>query len=157
MISRQPWAKADTLANDILRKRRGYFIDKVKRPLMKALIILAKRYPEPTRENCKKWNTHTLLDIWDEFFEYEDNPGRNGLFQAIRKLTVGEYEHDSYYAQRMDWFLERLFERYQSGEWKPLEPHNPAGCWVEPSAVEAWNKLKQELAADVGINEEVRK
>lgn len=116
------------LSIDILRTRRQYFVDKVKAPLMKALVILAGRYPEPTKENTDKHNTHVLLDIWDEFFKHEDNPGRDGLFKAIRKITIAEYEHDGYYSQRIDWFLKKLAQAYVDGEWEPPKSWNPS-CW----------------------------
>lgn len=151
-----PWLKPATLANDILRDRREYFISKVKKPIMKALTILADRYPEPTKENCRKHNSHVLMDIWNEFFEHEDNRGREPLFRALMKLSVAEYEHDAYYSQRIDWFLEKLLEKYQSGEWWPKKPWVPAGCWTEPSAVEAYAQMKQGLAADIGIKSEVK-
>jgi len=145
------WLETDTLANDILRKRRHYFINKVKAPLMKVLVFIANKYPEPTRENTRKKNTHVLLDVWDDFFKYERNKSKDSLFHAIRKVIVGEYEHDGYYAQRMDWFLEELVKKYNSGEWKPLEPWNPAGFWIEPSVVEVREAQIRKLMADVGV------
>ncbi|KKL20728.1 hypothetical protein LCGC14_2452550, partial [marine sediment metagenome] len=83
---------------------RDYIIDQVKKPLMKAIIVLANRYPEPTRENCINSNSHILLDIQDEFLTYEDHKGRRDLFKAIFRILIGEYEHDPYYHYRFDWF-----------------------------------------------------
>lgn len=106
---------------------RQYVIDKVKKPLKKAITALVKRYPEPTRENCLHPNTHRLFDIRDKFFEYEDNPGRKTLFEAAFKILIAEYEHDPYYRWRFDWMLE---EMWKSG-WEP-RPMRPMSHWKEP-------------------------
>ena len=140
--------EGNMVRDDILQFRRHYFIDKVKKPLLKALILLADRFLEPTRENTRKQNTHVLLGIWDEFFEYEDNPGRDALFRTIKKLIVDVYEHDDYYSTRIDWFLGRLFKKYLSREWLPLKPWYPSRCWLEPTVLEEKKKVVRELLKD---------
>jgi len=106
---------------------RQYIIHKVKKPLMKAIITLVKRYPNPTRENCSYPNTHILFDIWDKFSEYEDNSGRKALFDAAFKFLIVEYEHDPYYRYRFDWMLEEIVKR----GWLP-RPTQPMSHWKEP-------------------------
>lgn len=105
---------------------RKYVMDKVKKPLMKAIVTLAQRYPDPTRENCIQSNSHILFDIRDKFFEYERNDGRKPLFEAIFKLLIAEYEHDPYYRFRLDWVLEQI----EKSDWKP-RPRIPMECWTE--------------------------
>jgi len=142
------------LSDDILRERRSYFMDKVKKPLMLSLSKCANgldhsrfmariyllwnvwvlvrsihRYPKPTRDNLGR---HNAVDIWEEFFEYEDNPGRDALFRALRRLSLGTYAHDGYYGTRADWFLERLVKKYESGEYQPRKPWLPCSFWKEP-------------------------
>jgi len=138
------------LKDDILIHRRGFFINKVKAPLMKIMIKLANLYPNPTKENTRKPNTHALIDVWDEFFEHEDNPMRDGLFRAIRRLSIGEYEHDPYYGNRIDWFLEKLVEKYLNGEWIPRKAWSPTGCWNEPSVLEEQELMKKRLLKAIG-------
>jgi len=161
------------LSDDILIHRRGFFIRNVKAPLVKNLvkfasnktswigsifaligiIKLCKKYPEPKKENTVKPNTHALIDIWDEFFEYEvNNPHTDALFRALRRLSLGEYEHDPYYANRIDWFIEKLAEKYLSGEWKPREAYAPTGFWREPSVLEGQRQLKNSLLERVGLS-----
>ena len=106
---------------------RGYIINKVKKPLMKAIITLAKRYPEPTRNNCRHPNTAKLFDIAGKFFEYECNPRSEELFRAVFRLLIAEYEHDPYYRFRFDWFLEKISE----SDWL-LETTRPLRCWKGP-------------------------
>lgn len=133
------------LSKEIIKDRRQYYINKVKTPLMRVIIKLCMRYPVPTKENCKWPNAHALIDVWCEFFQYEDNPahpdpekhpdfGREALFRAIERITICEYEHDHYYRDRMDWFVEKLVEKYLSGEWHPRMPIRPDRrvCWDEP-------------------------
>jgi hypothetical protein len=87
---------------------REYIISKVKRPLMKAIITLSKRYPEPTREECRDHNTLILMDMRDEFLRHEDNSGRIELFKALFRMFIAEYAHDKYYKFRIDWLKFRL-------------------------------------------------
>ena len=106
---------------------RKYIMQKVKKPLLKAITILAERYPEPTRKNCQHPNTYRLFDIADKFFGYEANPERIALFKAAFKLLIAEYEHDPYYRFRFDWFLGEISE---SG-WL-LETTRPLRGWKGP-------------------------
>lgn len=131
----------------LLSPKRKYVMDKVKKPLMKAITILAKRYPEPTRENTKAPNTKRLFDIRDKFFEYEDNKGRKPLFEAIWKIFIAEYEHDPYYRYRIDWALEEIAK---SG-WEPRPAGRPYGCWREPEA-----PLLKKIFAQPKVSQDIR-
>lgn len=106
---------------------RRYVIDKIKKPLMKAIVTLAQRYPDPTRENCRQVNSHILFDIRDKFFEYEGNLSRKALFDALFKLFIAEYEHDPYYRYRLDWMLEQVM----GSDWQPRKIRNEQ-FWNEP-------------------------
>jgi hypothetical protein len=110
-------------------KMRQYIIHKVKAPLAKAIILIAGRLPEPTKQNCDCPNTHILLDIRDKFFnDMENNPGRKDLFQAAFRIFICEYEHDPYYRYRFDWVVEEMIKR----GWQPRPPGRPRGiCWRE--------------------------
>lgn len=163
--------KKTQLADDILIHRRRFFIMDVKEPLRKYLVkftsgtlswigapltlikivVLIRRYPEPTHENARHPNTHILIDLWDLFFRYEDNPGRRLLFCAIRKLVLCTYEHDPYYARRIDWFVEKLVEKYLSKEWRPRKAYSPTGHWTEPAVLEAIKELKMRLLKSAGL------
>ena len=124
----------------LLSPMRRYITDKVKTPLMKAIIALANKYPEPTRENCIQPNVHRLFDIWDKFLEYEHNTGREALFAAAFKLLIAEYEHDPYYRFRFDWMLEEI----EKSNWKPRS-RIPMDRWSEPGAIgvspEPWSSV----------------
>ncbi len=115
--------------------KRKYFIDKVKKPLMDAIVNLAMKYPEPTMDNTCIPNTAKLLNIRDKFFEYEDNSGRDALFQALWQMFVVEYEHDGYYRYRIDWIIEEI----NKSEWEPRTLRREA-CWKEPESVKSRNK-----------------
>jgi len=111
----------------MLKDHRGFVIYKFKSPLMKFLIWLAEKMPEPTHENCIRPNTHILLDLRDEFFEHEDNPGRRELLWAVWKIGIIIYEHDPYYAWRADWFIEKIV----NSDWKPRPIGHPNRWWHE--------------------------
>lgn len=163
--------KKANLTDDILIHRRRFFIVDVKAPLARSLsklasgklswigslftlikiVILIRRYPEPTHENAQYPNTHILIDLWDLFFLYEDNRGKNFLFRAIRRLVLCEYEHDPYYRSRIDWFIEKLVEKYNGGEWTSRKPWSPIGHWTEPAVLEATMALKVSLLKSAGL------
>lgn len=129
----EPPRKVKPLSHIMLRgSMRNYVIDKIKKPMIKALTILAKRYPEPTRENCLNPNSLILFDIQDKFFQYEDNPGRRLLFKAIFKLLIIEYEHDPYYRSRLNWMIEEFVEATMDGRWLPRGKGRPISHWNEP-------------------------
>jgi len=118
----------------MLKERRQYVIEKVKAPIMKALIVLANRLPEPTMQNTFHPNTHVWLSIWDKFFEMEDNPNRESLFKAISRVQIAETEHDIYYRDRMNVLLELWLDEVLKGNWKPRSLDHPNECWkVDPN------------------------
>lgn len=159
------------LTKEILFYRRNYFKNKVKEPLMKALVwafdkrartnpILDRiklfmavwnvmqtvnRYPEPTRDNCHYPLVLGLMDIWDEFFKWEDNPehpdssehpffGRVQLYRAFRRAMLATLEHDHYYRQRGHWWTKKIYEAYRDGKIPelPLLVPDRRVCWKEP-------------------------
>jgi hypothetical protein len=82
-----------------------------------------ERLPEPTLDNTELANTHHLVRIRDEFFQYEDNPGRNASFRVIWKFFIWIYELDAYYRDRIDWVVEKLYAVYMV--WQPRAPFKP--------------------------------
>ncbi len=129
----------------ILKDRRQYFIDKVKAPLMKAIVLLAGRYPEPTVDNTDHPNDRAWLRIWDRFLAMENNPGREPLFKAMRKVIVCESHHDYYYRDRMNVILELWLDEVLAGNWKPRPADHPDICWkVDPNKRGAGFKFLQD-------------
>lgn len=113
----------------MLKDKRQYIIDKVKAPLMKALIILARRYPQPTKENTSHPNTHALIDVFNKFFEMEGNADRIDLFMALGKVVVAEHEHDPFYRDRIYVLMELWLEQVLLGKWKPRSLDHPDSFW----------------------------
>lgn len=103
-----------SVSKDIISNRRDYFIKKVKLPLAKAINILAKKYPEPTKGNTIWHNTHLLIDFF-EFLNKHDKNKAHHLFEAISRIVPDEYEHDAYYA----FFLDLFIEFCKKHDWKP--------------------------------------
>ena len=106
---------------------RDYFIERVNDPLVKGIVKLAGRYPEPTRENCLHPNSIILLDIQDEFFQHWDLENRTPLVKAVFRILIVKYEHCPAYRNMLDWLLKELLER----EWKPFNPNRQMRCWHE--------------------------
>ena len=103
-------------------------IDKIKTPIMKAIIKLAMRYPEPTKDHTLLPKTHILIDIQNKFFEYQAVTSRTPLFRAMWRMFIVEYEHDPYYRDRIDWVIEEIVK---SG-WGVRPIKFPKKCWKEP-------------------------
>ena len=133
------------LKTDIMIHRRDSFIKYASQPLRLAIILYGKKFPEPTRENCKNPVALVLLDIWDEFFELEDNPGRDALFKALRRISVGTIETMDYYEQRFTWFLMKLTMAYMDGRWQPNLPCSPFAHWKDTAVIEAKDKAIEDF------------
>ena len=123
------------IRDEILKTRRTYFIEKVQAPMMKALIILGLRYPEPTVDNVSHPNTKVWLRIFSIFLTMEDNLGRLPLWQAIKRVFIGKsVEVDPYYRDRLQVIHELWLDEVLSGNWKPRSPDHPEDCWkVDPN------------------------
>ena len=106
---------------------KKYIIKNAKRPLRLAIIAIAKRWPEPTRESCLREGSQKLLDIQEKFFKHQPTATSRGwMFQAAFKIFICMYESDVYYKQRFDWIMGELLE---SG-WNTKD-NNPSKSWVK--------------------------
>ena len=109
---------------------RRYFVNKVKAPLLKAIISLANKYPEPTKDNTDSLIAHTLIDIFGEFHKH--NRVRRDLFHAVGKVIPSEVEHDSVYAHLFQIFLEYVIEAILDGKWTPRPLNKPSTrYWIK--------------------------
>ncbi|KKL27005.1 hypothetical protein LCGC14_2389550 [marine sediment metagenome] len=153
------------LTDDLLIKRYHYFKDSVKAPMMKSIkfisrgkfgyvsaiwhafqiIRLLKKYPEPTRANCENPDALVMLDIWDEFFKWEDNKYRDPFFKLVRRITVSTVEHCDFDSQRITWWLMKLTQAYMDGRWQPLLPHMPFYCWTDPEVIKAREEAVEDM------------
>lgn len=111
---------------------RQFFIRKVKAPLMKVIIMVAKRVPEITKGNTTNVNTHILIDIFEDFFKHEGNSSREKMFRAAFKIFLLEIEHDRYYRDRFNWFIEEIIKSILRHEWQPAIEGNPRD-WLKAS------------------------
>uniref|UniRef100_A0A6H1ZUF0 Uncharacterized protein n=1 Tax=viral metagenome TaxID=1070528 RepID=A0A6H1ZUF0_9ZZZZ len=102
------------IIKEILRNKRDYYI-KVKKCLIKALITIACRYPEPNRENTVFPNTRKLIDIRDEFRKNLHDSQREHLFEAAFRVLIDEYEHDGFYS----FMLDQMYEEMKKRDWQP--------------------------------------
>ncbi len=107
-----------------MKEGLAYFIDKVDKPLVKAIVFLAGRYPDPTHETVLHPNSHRLLDIRDKFLRCWDFGDRNPLFLALFKLLVVKYEQSPQYRNVLDWFIGEI-----PPDWKPFNVNRQMRCW----------------------------
>ena len=117
------------LGEFLLADKRDFIINKVKVPLISAIIRLVGLIKiKPTALNCRHPNSLVLLRMWERFFRSEANEGREPVERAISEGSIYEYEHDPYYARRLDWVLEEINKR----KWLPRESGRPRGIhWRE--------------------------
>uniref|UniRef100_A0A6M3LPY2 Uncharacterized protein n=1 Tax=viral metagenome TaxID=1070528 RepID=A0A6M3LPY2_9ZZZZ len=105
--------------------KRNYIIDKVKLPLLNAIILTASLLPKLTKDVTAEPNTHRLLEIRDKFFQCENTPSRNDFFKAIWKVLIWVYEHDGDYRYRIDWVIEQIVKIVNDGSWQPRPSNKP--------------------------------
>ena len=105
---------------------RGYIV-KHKGIFQKAIITYARMIPEPTRDNTSLPNIHLLMDLRDEFLEHVDIPNRIELIEALFKIGISEYAHDTVWQFFIDWLIYRLRKvlwelpiKWESTYWKTL-------------------------------------
>ena len=108
-----------------------FFVESVKRPLIVLLGLLADNLPEPTKENTYYPNTKVIIELRDEFFSLENNPGRHKAFKAIWNFVIILYDYDRYYRHRIDWLIERIVRLVNLGLWQPRESQRPLRHWRE--------------------------
>lgn len=104
---------------------RAYFMDKVNKPLLKALTILGNRFPKATKDNVTHPNSLRLVGIQDKYLQHDTNAHRRIAFGAAFKMAIAKYEHSGYYRSVIDFLVEELFK----SNWKPSE--HPKKDWKE--------------------------
>ena len=114
------------LRHQINRIDRNYFIEKVNVPLLKALVLLSKRYPEPTMENATHPNSRWLLRRLEKYLEYEDLGRIAEAVTALVRIIIAKIEHSPNYRDRISWWLE------DTEGWKPRSYGHPVNGWNEP-------------------------
>lgn len=104
-------------------------VDKVRAALkLRRLAKLVNALPEPTRENTHLPNTWQLIEMRDEFFRHENNPGREKALRAIWNGFIILYDYDQYYRDRINWVLEEWAKR----PWTGLAPNRPRRAHWRP-------------------------
>jgi len=107
---------------------RQWVIDKLKTPLMKAIITLCKRYPEPNKGNTTAQNTDILIDIRDKFFKLSTNQTRKELYEAAWRMFIVEFESEPEYRYIFYWIIEEIVK----SDWKPRPVGRPVpDLWAE--------------------------
>lgn len=140
------------LAHILLRGLlRDYIINKVKAPLMKAIILAAKlpgsrlcaplvkavllaskRLPLPRRENCYANNALVLMTVWERFFTHFYGGDRLPMMKAARDISIAEIEHDIVYDWFLNWFIKEIIKEVEAGNWQlNNKPFPIPGNWVE--------------------------
>ena len=74
----------------------------------KAIIAYANSVPEPTWDDTYLTNIHILMDIRDEFMNHINIPSRMELIEALFKIGISEYAHDTVYQFFIDWLINAL-------------------------------------------------
>ncbi len=90
------------------------------------LMATLKSRAEPTPENCLP-NVRTIMELENEFFDYEDNTGRTAVFSYIWKAGKVLYNESAYCRYPLDWALAKLSTK----PWVPRERQRPFNFWKE--------------------------
>ena len=118
---------ATLLKHEININEREFFIEKVNKPLVKAIVTLGNRYPEPKMENLLHPNSRRLLDIQERYLEYEGNGRLKEIVRAMLRILISKIEHSPNYRDRFSWFVEQVGQG-----WKSRSYNHPVHDWNEP-------------------------
>lgn len=121
----------NNMLTDWMLKEHGEYVVKVKACLLKAIITLCLRYPQPTEQNCNKPNTHFILDLEKRFFGHYTCPQRIELYRALFRLWADEYEHDDSHAKNFDYLLGELHQAILERKYKLYPPDQFTVYWKE--------------------------
>ena len=110
---------------------RDYFIKRVKGPFKKAIHLYALKYPDPAKHpTTGKW-TAPFIRALDKLVSYAKY--NYDLFPDIRRITIGEIEHDNMYRDPILMMLESLIEEVLDGNLEGREADTPnERYWSEP-------------------------
>jgi len=113
--------------------------------------------PEPIKESTTLANTHTLIDLREKFFFFENNPLREKELRALWNLVILIYDYDMYYRERADIVLLWLVQLVVQGLWRSSdgrrEPRRPWwGKNIEICPKCGGDKGSQRVFADCPIN-----
>lgn len=116
------------LKHEINRFNREYYIEKVNAPLINLAVKFCERYPDPHDYEVLHPNSKRLLEIWDEYLEYEGNNRIKKVVNALLRAVISKMEHSPNWRDRIFWFVEKLRE----GFWKERSLNHPENAWNEP-------------------------
>ncbi len=105
--------------------KRDYIIKRVNAPLVKAMVLLARRYPEPTHDNVLYPNSHILLNIQESFKYHWYGLRRVELYDALFRVLIVKYEHSPAWRNMLDWFLMMI----NKSDWQEFEPDRQMVGW----------------------------
>ena len=113
------------LRHEINSDNRAYYIEKVNRPLVKAIKIIGSRYPEPTMGNLVHPNSKVFLDMLNEYRKHDTNNYRRTMFEIGFKILIAKYEHSPNWRNPIDFLVMLLFQ----SDWKPFNPSRQMNYW----------------------------
>ncbi len=116
------------LKHEVNAHSRNFYIEKVNAPLVKAITILANRYPEPTMENVLDPNCKELLRMRDQYLAWEGNVRVAELVKAFFRIGINKIEHSPNYRDRASVLVEMI----KACNWKPRALNHPEHNWNEP-------------------------
>lgn len=114
------------LKHEINSIDRDYYIDKVNAPLLKAIVFLASRFPEPAMENVVHPNAKRLLEVQQKYLQYEANPRLQVIVKAVLRIVIAKLDHSPNYRDRISWFVEEVPKG-----WKARSLNHPVNDWNE--------------------------
>jgi len=114
------------LKHEVNALHRSFYVEKVNKPLVKAIVILGNRYPEPRMEELSHPNSKWLLRKLEKYLEYEGNPYVKKVVKALVRIAITKLEHSPNWRDRISWWVE------DTEGWKPRSYNHPVNDWNEP-------------------------
>ncbi|KKM94023.1 hypothetical protein LCGC14_1202410 [marine sediment metagenome] len=95
--------------------------------LFKIITPIANMFPDPKKHEIFHPNSKRLVEILDEYVEYEGNGRILTVITAVVRVVISKLEHSPNWRDRIIWWGEKLRE----GEWKYRSLNHPEHDWEE--------------------------
>jgi len=101
---------------------------KVNDTLFNMVTPIANIFPDPRTHTIYHPNSKRLVEILDEYEEFEGNQRVLKVVTAVVRVVINKLEHSPRWRDVITWWGEKLRE----GDWKSRSLNHPKHNWNEP-------------------------
>ncbi len=115
-----------SMRQQIIDDNFDYFVEKVKKPMMLAIVKLGKLWPEPKWNNLDHPSSQILLEAMEQYVKFERIEGiRKDMMMTAFRVVIAVYDHDPFYRHRLRWLIKLLTTATATVRWNMDEEAVP--------------------------------